>query len=419
MHVRRFSKLTLVLALTFALLGFCEDQLHLNPAQEVGFSHAYDLVGWEVRNFPAKWVYRVASALPWNSTTAEGRLNRVRRYFELSQELAQLRTRLAREATEVDGASRSLLAQLDRVESDRAALRNSVEETLESGISEILAAEGLASVGGFIWPPVDVRMTQPPKLLVTSSRDCISRQHDALLEPSVSLQRSEGLEAELTAEYDLSALVVELGGIATYPASIVETLPLRATLRLAAHEWLHAFLFFRRLGFNIFTSPEMRILNETFADIAGREIGDRAYELLGGAVDRSPPPLVGTHDVIPEEATEADDQFDFIAEMRETRRRADELLEAGETAGAETYMEERRKTFVERGFPIRKLNQAYFAFHGTYAESPTSASPIGLQLRAFRDLVPTLLEFVTEVSRFSTYDQFLQRLGELRAAAPP
>ena len=419
MHVRRSIKLTVLFALTFAFLGFCEDQLHLNPAQEVAFSHGYDLVEWEARNFLAKWVHRVASALPWNSLSFDERLEEVHRHFGLSEELARLRTRLAREAAEIDGASQPLSMQLERVESDRAALRNSVEETLESSISQVLATEELSSFGGFIWPPVDVRMTRPPKVLVTSPRDRIFRQHDALLEPDVSLQSTEELEAELTATHDLSGLVVEIGGVATYPASIVDTLPLRSTLRLAAHEWLHNFLFFRPLGFNIFDSPEMQTLNETFADIAGREIGDRAYELLGGTVDQPMPPTTGSPAAMPEKEDEAEDQFDFAAEMRETRQRADELLDAGSIEEAEAYMEERRRLFVDQGFPIRKLNQAYFAFYGTYAESPTSVSPTGSQLRAFRDLVPTLHAFITEMARFSTYEQFLVRLEELEAGAEP
>ena len=76
-------------------------------------------------------------------------------------------------------------------------------------------------------------------------------------------------------------------------------------------------------------------------------------------------------------------------------------------------MEERRLLFVENGIFIRKLNQAYFAFHGTYAESPTSVSPIGDQLHSFRNAVPDLGTFIREVSHVSNYDEFLKRLTEI------
>ena len=76
-------------------------------------------------------------------------------------------------------------------------------------------------------------------------------------------------------------------------------------------------------------------------------------------------------------------------------------------------MEERRLLFVEKGIFIRKLNQAYFAFYGTYAESPTSVSPIGDQLHSFRNAVPNLRTFIREVSQVSNYDEFLERLTKI------
>ena len=99
-----------------------------------------------------------------------------------------------------------------------------------------------------------------------------------------------------------------------------------------------------------------------------------------------------------------------------TRKRVDELLAEGRIEEAEAYMEERRLLFVENGSNIRKLNQAYFAFHGTYAESPTSVSPIGDQLHTFRDLSPDLATFIREVSQVSSYDDFLKKLARLESS---
>ena len=133
----------------------------------------------------------------------------------------------------------------------------------------------------------------------------------------------------------------------------------------------------------MFTSAEMVTLNETLADIVGREIGDRAREMLlegealppspclspdGDCATPLPAPESGRHD--------RDEHFGFNEEMRETRLRVDELLAGGNVGEAEAYMKERRLFFVENGYPIRRLNQAYFAFHGTYAENAASSSPI-------------------------------------------
>ncbi len=48
----------------------------------------------------------------------------------------------------------------------------------------------------------------------------------------------------------------------------------------------------------------------------------------------------------------------------------DELLAAGKIEEAEAYMEARRQVFWDNGYAIRKLNQAYFAFYGAYADVP-------------------------------------------------
>ena len=307
-----------------------------------------------------------------------------------------------------------LEVDLEQLKSARKKLRDRVEEVLEATISSALADEGVASWGDFTFPPVDIRLTEPPKLLVTSPRDRIERTHDVLLEPDVTVDQRDAMERALKDDFDLSGLVVGIGGVATYPASIVNRLSLKSTLRIASHEWLHNYLFFLPLGRYIFRSPEMQTLNETFADIAGREIGDRAFQLLSGSLDRPSPSPPQSEEELTLHGEE--EKFDFDREMRITRQRVDELLAADSVEEAEAYMEERRQLFVDNGFNIRKLNQAFFAFHGTYAESPTSVSPIGDQLHQLRALVPDLETFIKTVTGVSRYDQFLETLESLRAA---
>ena len=77
-------------------------------------------------------------------------------------------------------------------------------------------------------------------------------------------------------------------------------------------------------------------------------------------------------------------------------------------------MEERRQLFVGNGFPIRKLNQAFFAFYGTYADSPASVSPIDAQLREFRTFFSNLGEFVRTLAGVASYPQFMKLLEEIR-----
>jgi hypothetical protein len=100
--------------------------------------------------------------------------------------------------------------------------------------------------------------------------------------------------------------------------------------------------------------------------------------------------------------------FDFRAEMHETRVRVDWLLLHGRIEEAEAYMERRRQVFWKEGYHIRKLNQAYFAFYGSYADEPgaAGADPVG---PAVRDLWAEAKEAVSRLG-VSDLRFFLQKV---------
>jgi hypothetical protein len=70
-------------------------------------------------------------------------------------------------------------------------------------------------------------------------------------------------------------------------------------------------------------------------------------------------------------------------------------------------MEQRRRWLAGNGHHIRKLNQAYFAFHGSYATGAGSVSPIGQQLQDLRRESASVAEFLRVAARFSSYQEFL------------
>jgi hypothetical protein len=146
----------------------------------------------------------------------------------------------------------------------------------------------------------------------------------------------------------------------------------------------------------------MTAINETVANIFGNEIGDlvyREYETTARV------PVSFNPRILPQTQQ---DPFDFRREMRETRLTTEELLSEGRIEEAEAYMEERRLFLAENGHYIRKLNQAYFAFHGNYADSPASVSPLFDQLSRLRASSPTLGDFIREVASVSSQEEFLE-----------
>ena len=91
-----------------------------------------------------------------------------------------------------------------------------------------------------------------------------------------------------------------------------------------------------------------------------------------------------------------------------------QYLTEGKIEVAEAYMEERRQLMNANGFGIRKINQAFFAFHGSYATSAASISPIDGQLRELQNQSSSLEEFIKTVAVFASYQEFLDHLDRAR-----
>ena len=101
--------------------------------------------------------------------------------------------------------------------------------------------------------------------------------------------------------------------------------------------------------------------------------------------------------------------------MYETRNTVDELLKQGRIEEAEEYMEMRRQFFWENGYRLRKINQAYFAFYGAYADSPGGAAgedPVGEAVRNLRANSSSLEEFINRIAWVTSFDQLLEILAD-------
>ncbi len=393
-------------AIGFLMVGILflgSDHLHLSPANATASAYQFSIVKWELANLPRKWLHLLTYIVPGRKPTREERLAAIDEYLLMAQ-LAQkqkekngLEGRAGRNST----ASREYFDELLK---DKEALRAEAEEGMEAELSAAFIEEGMASRVGFLFPPVDLRFDRPPTVFITSPRDELKREEAMLLEPEIPVFDRDRLENELLNRYNRSALVDDLAGLSTYPSLVSALSPLRSVLQTAAHEWLHHYFFFRPLGWSIGRSSEMFTLNETVSDLAGRELGDIAFARMGGDLSVSSYRYLSSAERYP----------NFTREMRETRLEVERLLADGRVEEAEEYMKERWWFLALRGFRLRKLNQAYFAFHGTYAESPASLSPIGGQLAELRGLLPGVGEFVRTVAGLSSYSEFLDLLESLR-----
>jgi hypothetical protein len=273
----------------------------------------------------------------------------------------------------------------------RAPRRGEAEAALQRVVGEAWLAEGLAApsflAGGepTLFPPVSFTFSDPPKVLVVSPRDRIAVIEHSLLQPGLSERHATEIE-DSVASRGVSTLVTTIGALSTYPAMVPDTRSAESTLAAIAHEWAHAYFFFQPLGRGYWSEQAVRTINETAAELAGRELGRHLAAQLGLAAESSA-------------RSPSARQAEFNSLLRQTRQEVDRLLASGRVIEAEAYMEQRRVELNERGFAIRRLNQAYFAFHGSYGESPAGSGPIAGQVRRVRDSSASLGDFVRTIAQ--------------------
>ncbi len=301
---------------------------------------------------------------------------------------------------------RKTLSEKEQRLSQTAILAESV---VQDYVSQALSDLGLAEIRQ-PFPPVLYHVTDLPNNLILSPREVIRQERSVSLRTGLTPFDVVQLESQAEDRSDFSALVVQVGGIGTYPAMVGSTSSLPFLLEIVAHEWTHHFLTLRPLGMRYFTSPELRTMNETAASIAGQEISD--HIIRKHFSDLLPPTkFYGTVEIIFQDDSVSPDSdgeiFNFRREMYLTRLKVDELLSEDKIEEAEAFMEARRAFFWENGYQIRRLNQAYFAFHGAYADQPFSAAgadPVGEDVRVLRAQSDDLADFIRAISRMTSYD---------------
>jgi len=312
-------------------------------------------------------------------------------------------------------ASTELRMELETLGEQRDQSAPLAESILQNQLMSTLADLGITIAGQSI-PPVLYHSSPLPNALIISPRDVIRQDNNISISPGLTLEERIALEEQVATALDVSTLVVPIGGVGTYPTMIAQTSDLNWLAEVVAHEWSHNFFTLRPLGISFFTSPALRTMNETAANIAGKELGRALIakfypEFLPPELPVTPSPPEGKAE--PEPPVEP--VFDFNAEMRITRLTADALLLGGKIEEAESYMEERRQFLWDNGYHIRKLNQAYFAFYGAYADVPGGAAgddPVGDAVRRLRSQSPTLAEFMNRISWLSSFEELQTVLGD-------
>jgi hypothetical protein len=379
----------------------------------------FDFIGWTLDALGLKGSQTASNEQSYMQ--ADQRKAMVDEYFDLLAQSLDLERQIDRvfadpEQTDPNAASLDLKTQLSQARARMNQIAPIAEAVMQEQISVILAEQGFGT-GGQILPPVEFHITALPGFLIVSPRDRIELQTYANIEPGLNAADETALEDRIEKDLNVSALIAPLGGLGTYPTMIYETSNLNYTMEVGAHEWAHNYLTLRPLGIIYESAPRLRTMNEVTATLFGQEIG--RLVIARYYPERLPPPPAPRPTPDPNatptpEPTRDPNAFDFNTEMHETRVTVDALLAEGKIEEAEAYMEARRQMFVERGYQIRKLNQAYFAFYGAYNTGPGAGGqdPVGPAVLALRDQSPSLKAFLDTMSWMTSFEELQAAVGE-------
>jgi hypothetical protein len=410
------TALMLVLLLTLSFsdvrLDTINDRLHI-----LAVDHSFDFISWTLDAVRIKFGQSTIGAPRYFSAFDQHQI--VLQYLQLVRSIENTQSRINviyadPSVKDAEQASASLRQQLSEYNDQQASLAPFAESVLQQQVAQVLYENDL-TLGGQPIPWVLYHITPLPQDLIVSSRSKIEQQTSYQLAPDLTVGQAADLESTVDKHLGVSSLVVDIGGLATYPTMIMRTTALDWLSSTIAHEWIHLYLGLRPLGMNYESAPELRTMNETTASIAGEEIGrivlQRYYPEI--AQDDAPTLQLVSH-LINKSSPEDPPPFDYRAEMHETRVKADALLAEGKIDAAEAYMEQRRQVFWEHGYTIRKLNQAFFAFYGAYADTPggpAGEDPVGPAVRALRKQSPSLTAFLERISQMSTFAELQQAVG--------
>ena len=311
----------------------------------------------------------------------------------------------------MNGDAAAHFSTLAGLEQQRDMLATKAEYVLEAQLRLTLNSLGIYNpADSFLnlkstFPPVQLRLQEPPKLLIVSPRNQIGRLATITLDNNMSIEQITALENSVSS-LDVSSLVVDLGGIATYPSFVANRYGLQFALSTAAEEWFHQYNFFRPLGFR-YGLEELGVnepgyivtMNETLAGMVSQEVGAALYDKYYASFF---PPSTSTG------GGGGVSGFNFNTFMHDTRVQVDSMLAQGQVTQAEDYMEQQRQILASHGYLIRKLNQAFFAFYGSYADQPGFENPIADNFTALRTKSVSLAAFVEKASNFTNPDELAQ-----------
>jgi hypothetical protein len=238
-----FSNAVKIVLLFFLMVAVAGSSLQvrdsLGQIRHFTWSEEFDFLGWTLRAIGEK-------AGQWGLGSArylsnEARADSLREYLSVVSSLQSAEGRLADVVG--DPAIEDPASVTQEIELELASLRETeaeaqpiAESILQEQISVVISDMG---INGVPFPPVAFQFTPLPYALIVSPREIIRQDANISLDPEMVFEDRVDLERRVEESLDVSALVVPIGGMGTYPTMVEESTSLAWLSEVVAHEWIH------------------------------------------------------------------------------------------------------------------------------------------------------------------------------------
>src|SRR5712692_8663665 len=185
-------------------------------------SFEFDFVSWTLGAIGTKaWQNSVDEQ---SYMSAAARSGVVRTYFKLRAQLENVQGQIARvyadpAVSDPAATSAGLRTQQNILRARMLSVQSLAEAVLQEQMSVILAEQGLTTAGQPV-PPVEFHLTDLPYAFIISPREVIRQDANLDVSGDLSLDQQVALEDKVSKSLNVSALVVPLGGIGTYPTMV-------------------------------------------------------------------------------------------------------------------------------------------------------------------------------------------------------
>lgn len=211
----------------------------------------FDFTTWEIDALIRKLVYRLVGPHRYMDDATQAQF--VLDYLDKVQEAQRIDADIDRVYTDPqvddpDFASAEMQTDLAQLRMEMADEAPIAEAILEDQVSSVLRSGGFGPVLSVL-PPVSGLFTPLPYILIVSPREKIESIYQQQLVAGFTAAQQDDIEKEVTGKFpDYSAYTTGIGGLAAYPAMLLESSSIDWVADVMAHEWVHHYLSFHRLG---------------------------------------------------------------------------------------------------------------------------------------------------------------------------